>query len=113
MARCCAVESLFIPANYPISQRFEVLLDRLERSELGINLGWRLEQEFLHTQQQGMNRLSLAILSMGSLVSGAILQQLLGQDSVSSPLIEMVSQGLLLSGIGLMSWVTIAVLRSF
>jgi predicted unusual protein kinase regulating ubiquinone biosynthesis (AarF/ABC1/UbiB family) len=92
-------------------QRFEVLLDRLERSELGINLGWRLEQEFLHTQQQGMNRLSLAILSMGSLVSGAILQQLLGQDSVSSPLIEMVSQGLLLSGIGLMSWVTIALLR--
>jgi len=72
-------------------QRFEILLDRLERSELGINLGWRLEREFLQSQQQGMNRLSLAILAMGALIAGAILQQTLLVSSSSFELIGITS----------------------
>jgi len=92
-------------------QRFEILLDRLERSELGINLGWRLEREFLQSQQQGMNRLSLAILAMGALIAGAILQQTLLVSSSSFELIGITSQGLLVAGVGLLGWVAIALLR--
>ncbi|WP_026735375.1 ABC1 kinase family protein [Fischerella sp. PCC 9605] len=92
-------------------QRFEILLDRLERSELGINLGWRMEREFLQAQQQGMNRLSLAILAMGALIAGAILQQTVLVASSSPELIGIVSQGLLVAGVGLMGWVAIALLR--
>jgi predicted unusual protein kinase regulating ubiquinone biosynthesis (AarF/ABC1/UbiB family) len=92
-------------------QRLEVLLDRLERSELGINLGWRIEREFLQAQQQGMNRLSLAILAMGALVAGAILQQTVLVSNSYLELVTITSQGLLVTGIGLTIWIAIAVLR--
>ncbi len=92
-------------------QRLEILLDRLERSELGINLGWRIEREFLQAQQQGMNRLSLAILAMGALVAGAILQQTEPVSNSYFELITITSQGLLVTGIGLTIWTAIAVLR--
>ncbi len=56
-----------------LPQRVDVLLDRLERSELGLNWRWRGQDEFQKVTLATSRRLPLAVLAMGSLVSGALL----------------------------------------
>jgi ubiquinone biosynthesis protein len=56
-----------------LPQRVEVLSDRLERSELGLTWRWRDQPAFQTAMSQGSRRLSLALLSVGSLLTGAVL----------------------------------------
>jgi ubiquinone biosynthesis protein len=76
-----------------LPQRVEVLSDRLERSELGLTWRWRDQPAFQTAMSQGSRRLSLALLSVGSLLTGAIL-------SASDRLI-LWDQGFLVIGLGI------------
>ncbi|MEC4819701.1 MAG: AarF/ABC1/UbiB kinase family protein [Scytonema sp. PMC 1069.18] len=90
-------------------QRLEVLVDRLERSELGLNWRWRDQSEFQKTSSLGMRRLSLAILGVGSMLSGSLL--LASGSNASSNLYPgftlLWSQGLLTSGVVLSVWLVL------
>jgi ubiquinone biosynthesis protein len=54
-------------------QRLEVLLDRLERSELGFNLRWRGSKDFSYTLRKSQRRQTLAMMSAGMILAGALL----------------------------------------
>jgi len=93
-------------------QRLEILADRLERSELGLNIGWRVERECLQFWRSGIRHLSLAISSGGATISGALL--LAAVDEASSPSLTVLllwSQGLLVTGVGLGVWLVVGLLR--
>lgn len=88
-------------------QRLEVLLDRLERSELGFNLRWRGAEDFSQTLGKSQRRQTLAVISVGMMLSGALL--LAARSSAASTLslgITLVwSQGLLAAGLLLGLWI--------
>ncbi len=90
-------------------QRLEILIDRLERSELGLNLRWRDSGEFQQSISTGMRRLSLAVISVGSMISGSMLLASGSQAASDLPLqFTLVwSQGLLAAGILLGFWLAI------
>lgn len=56
-----------------LPQRLEILVDRLERSELGLNLRWRGAEEFQKNQNKSQRRQTLSILSVGMMLSGSLL----------------------------------------
>lgn len=90
-------------------QRLEILVDRLERSELGLNVRWRDRPEFQQSLNRSMRRQSLAVLSVGTMISGSLL--LAAGANVSSTLPTgftlLWSQSLLLSGLGLGIWLVL------
>lgn len=87
-------------------QRLEILVDRLERSELGLNFRWSDRSEFQSALNKSMRRMSLSVLAIGTMVSGSLL--LAAGSSASSTLpigfTLIWSQGLLLSGVSLTFW---------
>jgi predicted unusual protein kinase regulating ubiquinone biosynthesis (AarF/ABC1/UbiB family) len=87
-------------------QRLEVLVDRLERSEIGLNWRWREQNEMQQTVSKAMRRLSLALISVGSVVSGSMLLSAgSNASSTLSPGFTLLwSQGLLGAGISLGVW---------
>jgi len=90
-------------------QRLEYLVDRLERSELGLNVLWRDKSEFQQSWRIAMRRLSLAVLSVGAMIAGALLQsaEVSGASTLPQVIILSSSQGLLLAGIGLGIWLVV------
>jgi len=90
-------------------QRLEYLVDRLERSELGLNVLWRDKSEFQQSWRIAMRRLSLAVLSVGAMIAGALLQsaEASGASTLPRVIILSWSQGLLLAGIGLGIWLVV------
>jgi ubiquinone biosynthesis protein len=88
-------------------QRLEVLLDRLERSELGFNLRWRGSKDFSHTLRKSQRRQTLAIMSVGMILSGSLL--LAARSTAASTLtlgVTLVwSQALLAIGLFLGLWI--------
>jgi ubiquinone biosynthesis protein len=87
--------------------RLDVLTDRLERSELGLVWRWRDQGAFQDTVSKTSRRLVLAILSVGCLLTGAILS---ASDSLSrmppqSDWLVIWHQSFLVAGVGLALWV--------
>ena len=98
-------------------QRWEILLDRLERSELGVNVGWRNEQEFLQSWRAGINRLTLAVVAVGAAmptasfaIAGVLSLNVATQDIGVLPLTVILvwSQGLLIAGTALGIWLVLS-----
>ncbi|MFM2432165.1 MAG: hypothetical protein RLZZ511_3379 [Cyanobacteriota bacterium] len=56
-----------------LPQRLDVLTDRLERSELGLIWRWRDQASFQEMLAKSTRRLTLTLLSVGCLLTGAIL----------------------------------------
>ena len=56
-----------------LPQRLDSLFDRLEVSELSLSWTWREQNKFQQTLNRGVRRLSLALLSVGAIGSGALL----------------------------------------
>jgi len=56
-----------------LPQRLENIFDRLEGSELSINWSWRGQEDFQKMFNKGIRRLSLALLAIGGIGSGALL----------------------------------------
>jgi ubiquinone biosynthesis protein len=90
-----------------LPQRMDVLMDRLERSELGMNVRWRGSKDFQNTLSKGQRRLTLAILSVGMILSGALLLAANAPEaSTFTPGFTLVwSQTLLGAGVGLALWI--------
>lgn len=87
-------------------QRLDVLLDRLERSELGLNWRWRNQGEFQQVANKLTRRLVLAVLSVGCLLSGSLLAIAHGMSVMAGQMLPLWwSQGLLLTGLGLAMWI--------
>lgn len=90
-------------------QRLEVLVDRLERSELGFNWRWREQNEFQQSSAKAIRRLTLAILAVGFMLSGSLL--IATGANESSLLYEGVtllwSQGLLGAGVIISIWLVL------
>lgn len=90
-------------------QRLDVLVDRLERSELGLNIRWRDRPEYQQSLSKAMRRQTLALVSGGTMISGSLL--LAAGSSASSTLPAgftlLWSQGLLGAGITLGAWVVL------
>ncbi len=84
-------------------QRLDVLLDRLERSELGLNWRWRGQTEFQAIASRKVSQLTLALMGMGCLVAGAILVLASAQETSALPSRSLFfwSQGLLILGSGI------------
>ncbi|MBE9045483.1 AarF/ABC1/UbiB kinase family protein [Pleurocapsales cyanobacterium LEGE 10410] len=93
-----------------LPQRWEILLDRLERSELGVNVGWQNEQEFLQSWGAGINRLTLAVVAVGAAIAGVLLLNVATQDIGVLPLTVILvwSQGLLIAGTALGIWLVLS-----
>ncbi|RMF26579.1 MAG: AarF/ABC1/UbiB kinase family protein [Cyanobacteria bacterium J083] len=91
-------------------QRWEILIDRLERSELGLNIAWRSEREFLQTWRTGINRLTLGLIAGGAAIAGALLLNVANQASgvVPPTLVLVWSQGLLLTSTVLGIWLILS-----
>jgi ubiquinone biosynthesis protein len=90
-----------------LPQRLDVLTDRLERSELGLIWRWRDQSAFQDVLSKIARRLTLAVLSLGCLLTGAILS---GSDSLArmppqSDWIVVWHQSFLVTGVGLAFWV--------
>ncbi|NDJ19354.1 ABC1 kinase family protein [Myxacorys almedinensis] len=83
-------------------QRLDVLLDRLERSELGLIWRWRDQSEFQQAVTKAVRRISLALIGVGSMVSGSLLATAGLADPSGATLLW--SQGLLGVGITLGAW---------
>lgn len=90
-------------------QRLEILMDRFERSELGLNVRWRDRPEFQQSLNRSMRRQSLTILSVGSMISGSLLLAAGANVSSTLPLgfTLLWSQGLLVSGVSLGIWLVL------
>jgi ubiquinone biosynthesis protein len=102
MARSSLYLSQFL-IEFP--QRLEVLVDRLERSELGFYWRWRDQTEFQQTSAKLMRRLTLAILAFGSMLSGSVLIAARANESSTIEGFTLIwSQGLLSIGIILSLW---------
>ena len=94
-------------------QRLEILVDRLERSELGVNIGWRSEREWLQSWRRGIDRLALAIVAVGSAIAGVLLLNFAEGDSPILPVTVILfwSQGLLIAGTILGIWLVVTSAR--
>jgi ubiquinone biosynthesis protein len=98
-----------------LPQRFDVLTDRLERSELGLIWRWRDQSSFQDTLSKTSRRLTLAVLSVGCLLTGAILSASDDLRSVADHRLAMVPpqsdwivlwhQSFLIAGVALALWV--------
>jgi predicted unusual protein kinase regulating ubiquinone biosynthesis (AarF/ABC1/UbiB family) len=90
-----------------LPQRMEVLMDRLERSELGMNVRWKGSKDFQHTLQKSQRRQTLAILSVGMMLAGSLLLANHAPEAATlSPEFSLLwSQALLAIGLGLGLWV--------
>lgn len=89
-------------------QRLEILVDRLERSELGINLRWRDRSEFQQSWSKAMRRLSLAVIAVGTMLSGSQLLAAGSGNSFTLPGFTLLwSQGLLVAGFTLGVWLVV------
>ncbi len=90
-------------------QRLDVLVDRLERSELGLNVRWRDRSDFQQSLSKSMRRQTLALISGGTMISGALL--LAAGSNISSNLPAgftlLWSQGLLITGFTLGIWLIV------
>jgi ubiquinone biosynthesis protein len=87
-----------------LPQRVDILADRLERSELGLTLRWRDQPELQNTLTKTNQRLALALLSVGSLLTGSILT---ASDTLATraPIAEwtpIAHQSFLIVGVGIM-----------
>ena len=91
-----------------LPQRLENLFDLLERSELGVNWYWRQQDEFQKTFNKGIRRLSLALLAVGGIGSGAVLVAANSNaGSTFSFGIILWGNGLLAAGLALAIWLVI------
>ncbi len=89
-----------------LPQRVDVLFDRLERSELGLTFRWRDQQEFQKTVRKSTRRATLALLSVGFMLTGGILTiaDALAQDPQRSNWLILWHQSFLVAGMGLALW---------
>ncbi|MGI0494669.1 ABC1 kinase family protein [Alkalinema pantanalense CENA528] len=93
-----------------LPERLDVLVDRLERSELGLNWRWRNQDEFQQVANKLTRRIAGALLSVGCLMSGSLLAiahtNLAGEAAFTViPLFW--SEGLLILGLGTMAVVIV------
>jgi ubiquinone biosynthesis protein len=90
-----------------LPQRTEVLMDRLERSELGMNVRWKGSKDFQQTLSKSQRRLTLSILSVGMILSGALLLAANAEEaSTFTPGFSLLwSQALLGAGVVLAGWI--------
>jgi ubiquinone biosynthesis protein len=90
-----------------LPQRFDVLTDRLERSELGLIWRWRDQGSFQDTLSKTSRRLTLAVLSVGCMLTGAILSasDRLATVPPQSDWIVLWHQSFLIAGVALAFWV--------
>ena len=97
-----------------LPQRMDVLLDRLERSELGLNWRWKGQEEFEKVARRGLKQLSLGIIGVGCLLSGSILMASFPTELGAVPPRSLFfwSQGLLVTGAGVNLWLILKLLRS-
>ncbi len=93
-------------------QRLDVLLDRLERSELGLNWRWRGQEEFQSTIRRSMRPLTLAIVGFGCLIAGAVLVMASGgaTTALSARALFLWSQALLIGGSAINIWLVLKLL---
>lgn len=96
-----------------LPQRLDVLMDRLERSELGLNWRWKGQETFEKVARQGLQQLSLGIVGLGCLVSGAILMAAMPTlpGEVVTRSLFFWSQGLLIAGVSVNVWLILKLLR--
>ena len=88
-----------------LPQRLDSLFDRLEVSELSLSWTWREQNEFQQTLNQGVRRLSLALLSVGAIGSGALLVASKSQAaSTISGYTLFWGNGLLIGGLAIALW---------
>ncbi len=97
-----------------LPQRVNVLLDRLERSELGLNWRWKGQEDFEKVVRRGLKQLSLGIIGVGCLLSGSILMASFPTELGAVPPRSLFfwSQGLLVTGAGVNLWLILKLLRS-
>jgi ubiquinone biosynthesis protein len=90
-----------------LPQRFDVLTDRLERSELGLIWRWRDQASFQETLSKTSRRLTLAVLSVGCLLTGAILtaSDRLATVPPQSDWVVWWHQSFLIAGVALALWI--------
>lgn len=90
-------------------QRLEILMDRLERSEIGLNVCWQDKSEFQQSWRLAMRRLSLAVIAVGAMIAGALLliAEANGTSDLPPAAILAWSQGLLAVGAGLGVWLVV------
>jgi ubiquinone biosynthesis protein len=90
-----------------LPQRFDVLTDRLERSELGLIWRWRDQGAFQDTLSKTSRRLTLAVLSVGCLLTGAILtaSDRLATVPPQSDWVVWWHQSFLVAGVALALWI--------
>jgi len=89
-----------------LPRRVDTLLDRLETSDLRMSWTWQAQAEFQQTINQGVRNMSLALLSLGALGSGALLiaEKSDAASTVSGYTIFW-GNGLLCGGLALAIWV--------
>jgi ubiquinone biosynthesis protein len=90
-----------------LPQRLDILTDRLERSELGLIWRWRDQGSFQDTLSKTSRRLTLAVLSVGCLLTGAILtaSDRLATVPPQSDWIVLWHQSFLIAGVALALWI--------
>ncbi|AFY70702.1 ABC-1 domain-containing protein [Thalassoporum mexicanum PCC 7367] len=92
-----------------IPQQIETLADRLERSELGLNLNWQDQESFQRSLSRSFRRLGLAMLAVGGMLSGSML--LAAGDRVNStlsPNLSLIwSEAVLVAGLALGIWLLV------
>lgn len=89
-----------------LPQRVDVLFDRVERSELGLTFRWRDQQEFQKTVRKSTRRATLALLSVGFMLTGGILTiaDAMAQAPQRSNWLILWHQSFLVAGMGLALW---------
>lgn len=96
-------------------QRLDVLLDRLERSELGLTWRWRGQSEFQGTMRRSARYLAIAIVAAGCLLAGALLVMASGNATtvLATRTLFIWSQALLIGGSSLMIWLVLKLMIRF
>ncbi|MBE9030235.1 AarF/ABC1/UbiB kinase family protein [filamentous cyanobacterium LEGE 11480] len=89
-----------------LPQRVDVLADRLERSELGLTLRWRDQNDFQKTVRKSTRRITLAVLSLGLMLTGGILTiaDAVAKTPPKSDWLVIWHQSFLVAGMGLALW---------
>lgn len=95
-----------------LPQRVDVLADRLERSELGLTLRWRDQQDFQRTVNRSTRRIALAVLSVGLMLTGGILTiaDAVAKRPPSSDWLIIWHQSFLVAGVGLALWLVAGII---
>jgi predicted unusual protein kinase regulating ubiquinone biosynthesis (AarF/ABC1/UbiB family) len=95
-----------------LPQRIDVLFDRLERSELGLTLRWRDQQMFQKVIHKSTRRMTLALLSVGLMLTGGILTiaDAVAQKPPRSDWLLVWHQSFLVAGVGLALWLIVGLL---